>query len=482
MRIGLVIVTYNRPNYLSQCLESLNRADIPKGTIIHFEEAGSDDKSVIDQIIKFQGTNQNPFFTTGFRRRITECLLHGIEFLFNQGCDIVINLDSDAIVRNDFIYRILEVLEIGANLPTKKVIATGFNSITTTRNGIPRHPIDGSGQGWNTKTLIGGINMCFTKMTYEAFIKPALIKCKTIGNWDTEASRLAGGAISTVPSVIQHIGLDSTMGHTDNPDVATDFLPVAPIKSTEITVKSALEQSESTLHTGKILFVEQYFGIGDVIFSVQLVRNLMKQGYKCLWPVAPEFVEACNKAYSDITFVDFSLFPRQWFDNKEDKTTGSTRFLPIRWTYDIMKVPFKDCMRSKYDFMGMIWQDWRKSMFERDEVKETALMHILGITEKDEYCLINRTFKTNQQGKVLIQPQTNLKTVEMRQIPGFSIFDWTKVIENASEIHTVSTSIIYIMELIDLKCVPNIYIRRPDERNHENYDYIMTKHKYNFMP
>jgi hypothetical protein len=39
----------------------------------------------------------------------------------------------------------------------------------------------------------------------------------------------------------------------------------------------------------------------------------------------------------------------------------------------------------------------------------------------------------------------------MKYINGFNIFDWCKVIENAKEIHTVETSLNYIIDKINPK-------------------------------
>ncbi len=74
------------------------------------------------------------------------------------------------------------------------------------------------------KAYCNGINMCFNRKQYETYIKPNLLRD---GNWDYNTS-LACNAdnlpfIITTPSVVQHIGMVSSMGHTGNPDRAQDF-------------------------------------------------------------------------------------------------------------------------------------------------------------------------------------------------------------------------------------------------------------------
>jgi hypothetical protein len=65
----------------------------------------------------------------------------------------------------------------------------------------------------------------------------------------------------------------------------------------------------------------------------------------------------------------------------------------------------------------------------------------------------------------------------MRQIEGFSLFDWAKVLEGAKEIHTVSTSVLYILDLLETGPV-HVYVRAPNEKDHSFYDYIFTDSKF----
>jgi hypothetical protein len=67
----------------------------------------------------------------------------------------------------------------------------------------------------------------------------------------------------------------------------------------------------------------------------------------------------------------------------------------------------------------------------------------------------------------------------MITIPGFSLFDWYLVIEKATEIHTVGTSINYIIELLEIES-KNVFLykRLPDENHFQNYDYILKRHSY----
>lgn len=639
--IGIVIPVYNRPEYFKELLDSLKRASFPEKTQIVFVDDCSTDLQIQALINDFDHPNVRKWVDTHkVKKGVCGALMTGFQALLDLNCDVFINLDSDSIVRNDFVD---VLLQLHNKFPDK--IVTGFNCLTKNKDGSERHRVLETGEGWNKKGSVGGLNMVFSRKSVE-LLMPILKECLLKGgNWDHKISLKMGGAYCTVPSVVQHIGLVSSMGHNhDTPDTADDFKPLSlpnvtlicvdtnptrvqvplrectkyinfgavkvisdvPIKSKEEYSKFCMKELYKHVDTefmlvfqwdgyvknwkawdfnflnydyigatwwykdgmnvgnggfslrsrklmeivatdphitqlhpeddvicrkyrrflevkhgikfapeevaqrfsiegyrqaktnwtnefgfhgaagkvdnphGKICVIEQFFGIGDIIFSVQLAREFIKQGYKVLWPVNPEMVEGCNRAYPDILFMDIT-YCNVNMKNKQDVKLGSTRLIPIRWTYETMKVPFKDCMRSKYDFYGLDWTTWRNGMWERDEEKEDELFSALGLKEGEPYTLVNRQFRTGGTGRAYIP--TAGKVVEMQILPEFSIFDWAKVIENATEIHTVSTSIIYLMEMLNLKSKKNhIYIRRPDEQNHDNYKYIMTRHQYIFEP
>lgn len=196
MKTALVIPVFNRPEYVKRCFKSLSQlATKPDMTII------VDDGSTVE-LPAFDGhwiKKQNG--------GVKSALLAGIEYAFGNGADLVINLDSDAIVKPDFVDRLVK-----AHIHSQR-ITSGFNN--------PKEPMPVGCGGWLVVKKHGnGINMCFDRVEYENYIKPALLQ-KT-GNWDYEASKNAGGITITIPSCVQHIGIISSMGHT-GADRAHDF-------------------------------------------------------------------------------------------------------------------------------------------------------------------------------------------------------------------------------------------------------------------
>lgn len=221
MKLGLLITTYNRPQYLKQCLESIERADLSEvETIVIIDDASTDPATheLIDDF-ELKGVQVIKVFAKQ-NRSIKGSLLYGCDLLFKDH-DLVMNLDGDAIVRHDFVQVLITLkFKFPGNL------VCGFN--TTVKN---RNPILEEQETYFKKKYASGINMLFNKDQYEKYIKPALM---SEGNWDFNASLLhekdGKAVIVAKPSVVQHIGIEeSSMGHisgSEPPDVAEDFIEI----------------------------------------------------------------------------------------------------------------------------------------------------------------------------------------------------------------------------------------------------------------
>lgn len=222
-RVGLLVTCYNRPNYLHQCIDSLLALNMWPEVIL-FNDDNSTDAAVehmLDAASKSFSKSTVVVSRKSANRGIKASLMDGIERLFDKfECDTVINLDSDAVVTPDFI-RVL--MELRADIPAP--VITGFNSASE------RNPIIQdleSNAGYLIKAHANGINMCFGREAYNDYIKPALEM--QVGNWDFEVSKALNannhGVVVAKPSLVEHIGLISSMGHTGHFEHSADFKPL----------------------------------------------------------------------------------------------------------------------------------------------------------------------------------------------------------------------------------------------------------------
>jgi hypothetical protein len=204
-------------------------------------------------------------------------------------------------------------------------------------------------------------------------------------------------------------------------------------------------------------------------------------GHEVVWGVAPQFLEGLQRAYPNITFVDWKTLPID-YNRQDEHDCGIYRVIPLRWNVEILGVPYKSCMETKYTLFGEDWRRWREhAMWQRDPHKESELLNLLGIRPGDKYNLISDTFGSEMKLKVPVTIHNDYRNVHLTYIEGFSLFDWAPVFEYATTIHVVSSSNIYIMEMLDLQAEEiKLYLRRPIESNHDNYNYILEKHQYIF--
>jgi len=216
MKTGLLITAYNRPEYLEKGLESVAKVPFNGDLEILIIDDHSTDKrtgQLIDLFIQMWPEVKKIRMIRN--QGIKECLRTGFNFLFASGCQNVINLDGDAIVKPEF----LEVLtNLKARFPD--AIVSGFNTQTTDpKTGKVRHRTIGEFDVYCLKESIGGINMVINEAQYKTFLLPAF---KGQNHWDWNLCKIVKSFVVSKPSVVQHIGIEKG-SNLNNPDVAFDF-------------------------------------------------------------------------------------------------------------------------------------------------------------------------------------------------------------------------------------------------------------------
>lgn len=223
----------------------------------------------------------------------------------------------------------------------------------------------------------------------------------------------------------------------------------------------------------KIAVPLQSFGLGDHIFTQNLMEKFIAQGYKIIYPVENQFVEGLNRAYPSVHFIPKDSMKIDW-NNKRDYIKDGIRYLPIRFADQILGRPYKDCMRAKYDLYDYNWTDWKQTMYLRNPDIELELFN--KVVPGSEYILESNFFGSNSQFQAETQINSDLPIVKLEKLENFSLFDWSMVIENASYIHAASSSILYLLELLDLKAKEvHLYARKPIEPHFNNVEYLFTK-------
>lgn len=231
-------------------------------------------------------------------------------------------------------------------------------------------------------------------------------------------------------------------------------------------------------------FPIQYFGLGDVIFTQTLIKEIAK-GDTVVWGVMPMFVDGLNRAYPDIQFVDYKALNIDYNRKEPYYPIPDSITIPIRFSDSYMRQGYANVMKNKYEMYGKNWETWRNTMFCRNNVREFELFCLLGLKMGEPYNLIHQDFGSDVKFHRPIVVDNGLKNAHVKLVDGFSLFDWAYVYENATNIHAVSSSNVYIMELLNLQAKEiHLYKRdrlingKPYSEPHTHYDYILQRHKY----
>lgn len=223
-RIGIVVPTFGRPEFLKQMLNSLSKANLDNTIIVIADEtATKHEKNISNEmkriILDYEIRNKvgNIPIIKIFKKRhgnMYDSFKIGFDLLEELGCNMFMTLDSDAIVKKNFIQKLMEIYQLHKHRP---VIISGFHTTNSNHKIIKEYPT------YRTKSSIGGINMLFNKNTYKNYFRPTLIDEK----WDwvvgDKIKKKKGLLVVTKPSVVDHIGSHGLWSIESNYDKSDDF-------------------------------------------------------------------------------------------------------------------------------------------------------------------------------------------------------------------------------------------------------------------
>ena len=222
----------------------------------------------------------------------------------------------------------------------------------------------------------------------------------------------------------------------------------------------------------------QYQGLGDILFCEPIARYFYEEGKnEILGPINDEFMWLTNYI-KYINFVPKSGHNMNYESLHLGLLDSNTYFVPLRFANPIFRQlaphDYSDqyhTMLDKYRMLNLSEDMWKTFKWERNLDKENELYDLL--IKDENYILINTKWS---DGNVDIETDSKFQRISMDILNGFSLFDWAKIIENASEIHTVSTSNLFLLETLTLKTDKvHIYPRKPRENNFDGISEFVNK-------
>jgi hypothetical protein len=205
------------------------------------------------------------------------------------------------------------------------------------------------------------------------------------------------------------------------------------------------------------IIIKQPFGIGDILFLSPLIKQLEIE--EAIWPIVDHYYWIKEYIKIDnLTFIKQSEF----------KITNYINYTEVPFQHAHSLIPeSNDCMQAKYMLLNADPEIWKTISFNRNQEKENKLKHHLNISSDDKFIFINNNFAGPEYNyKVDIKLQTDLKIIYQEYIDDFTLLDWCGVLEQAEEIHTVSTALFFVIEALNLENTQlHLYPRKPLDKD-----------------
>jgi len=206
----------------------------------------------------------------------------------------------------------------------------------------------------------------------------------------------------------------------------------------------------------KTCLINQPAGLGDIFFCQKIGYHYQKQGFEIIWPVKPVY------SYLPEYLKNF-IYPVEDISSFKNITSYLSLDGCTKNANEIMREKYKVAQVKEY-------QDWADYFtFERNFKREQKILEHFDIKEGEKFNLINYNFASPPNvEKIDIKIKNNHRDIYMNFLGFDNIFDWCGIIEKAEEIHTVNTSICYMIE--KLKTTDKLFMYQ--RKYMKNWDYI----------
>jgi hypothetical protein len=214
----------------------------------------------------------------------------------------------------------------------------------------------------------------------------------------------------------------------------------------------------------------QFQGLGDILFCEPIAKHYYNNGEnEITWPILPEFLWL-QEYFPYIKFVNRYEFGFPYESTFHGQATENEFHVPLRFANPIVRNlhphDYSDqlhTMLDKYRMVGLPIDLWKTMTWTRNTIRENELYDLL--VQSPKYILVNNMWSDGVLNINVNNPE-NHQIIYMDKVTGYTMLDWAKIIENAGQIYTVSTSNLFLIETLPIKATNIcIYPRLPRENN-----------------
>lgn len=219
----------------------------------------------------------------------------------------------------------------------------------------------------------------------------------------------------------------------------------------------------------KPVLLRQPAGMGDIFMCMKIAKTYQDKGHDIIWPIYPQYMYIDQYLIKDFSFVstEDDFLGKEIF--RQDPTaiteTDEIIYIPLERASYIVGEPV---MSAKFRLVDTTMDDYLDYFsFNRNEEREKSLFgKVLQLMDISKYRLCNRNYASLPDvryfDRSFVQTARNLYEIDMYINEYSHLFDWCMTVENATEFHTVGTSITFIAEKLNLKCEQLFMYRRPE--------------------
>lgn len=203
-------------------------------------------------------------------------------------------------------------------------------------------------------------------------------------------------------------------------------------------------------------------GLGDILWSMGIVDKYLEEGYRVYFPLFNHYemiknsIEKDNLIWNNGNAGDFPM--KELLGSEYEFSDENNIYVPLSYSDFYARTPV---MISRYFYTNTKIDDWRNHLdIKRNYEREQKLIDTYGLYE--DYIIVNQSWSGCLERELNINSKSKIHNMNWEEDikNGFYLFDWIGALENAKEVHTVGTSICY---LVDKYCLNNeifIYERR----------------------
>lgn len=299
--------------------------------------------------------------------------------------------------------------------------------------------------------------------------------------WDFTWSNILGNRIGmTSESVVDHFGAGGLHNPGWDLDIAikpTDYLKewreghITGFKAMiPRAANNGLFRDVLSSRVADTVIINQPRGIGDILFMQPIANRLLAMGYNVDWITDQRFV-SIQKHFPGVNFVPIGHYREDHFDTQYCFEEDGKVYLPMKYSDSIYGKGYEKCMESKYSLLGLDFEGWQDDVrLVRDPLREGILEGILELPV--DFTLINKQFMSDGSKSIQL-PRFSGPVIELKPVAGFTMVDWSGVIEKASSIHTVGTGFTLLVELLEV--TNNLHLYQREEDGFSQYDYVLRK-------